>query len=241
MLNRRPNDSRKLSRLSVMMMAASAILLAWKFCDIALSPIFFLRSVVVENGHAAVRAAEVARLVSQFNSANLLAVDISSVRIAFEELPGVRVAEVFRDLPGRLRVRVEPQIPLARLSGGGLVNLHGEKFIGESAEPLPIFRGPESRVAEMAEFYHRANHLLKPIGIGVAQLTLSDGGAWKIFTREGWVINLGESEIGGRLARFANLYPQLRGRIAAARYFDLRYPRGVAVGGLVAYSGGKQQ
>ena len=120
MLNRRPNDSRKLSRLSAMMMAASAILLAWKFCDIALSPIFFLRSVVVENGHAAVRVAEVARLVSQFNSANLLAVDISSVRIAFEELPGVRVAEVFRDLPGRLRVRVEPQIPLARLSGGGL-------------------------------------------------------------------------------------------------------------------------
>jgi cell division protein FtsQ len=195
---------------------------------------FALRHLVVENGGAAVREAQVRTLIRKLPSRSLATLDLDEVRLFFENLPQVRTAEVFRELPNRLRVRVLPQRAFARFDGGGAVNVHGERIAAmNAADALPILRGPRERAAEMAEMLAVAKAALFPLGLGVNQVSLGAGGDWRIFTDGGFVLRLGAANPRSRLARFAALFAraQTLPAIANARYFDLRYPHGMAAGG----------
>src|SRR5918999_2982867 len=79
-------------------------------------------------------------------SGNLFAVDLAEVRAGVERLPWVRRVAVRRVWPGRLEVSVEEHVALARWGAGdemsALVNIHGERFLAVTMEPLPVFLAP---------------------------------------------------------------------------------------------------
>ena len=79
-----------------------------------------------------------------------------------------------------LEVTLVMHNPLAVWAGGGLVDMLGEHYEGESLEVLPVFKGASKRLAEqMTEFYDFAQKTLHPAGI--AQLQLDSNGSWMVF------------------------------------------------------------
>lgn len=169
---------------------------------------------------------------------NFFAVDLPAVRASLEALPWVRRAELRREWPDRLLVRLEEQVPFARWSDTQLVNTHGELFEAQSAEALPRFNGPPGSERELSMRYQNFAELLAPLSARIAQITLSPRRAWQLQLalpeQAPLTLMLGRADeeriVDKRLTRFVNAYPQMMLRLnRRIEYVDLRYPNGFAV------------
>ena len=81
----------------------------------------------------------------------------------------------------------------------------------------------------MARRYARFNEMLAPLGLGIAQITLSSRYAWQLRLKDGMVLELGREQMEERLARFVAAYPQYVATMKSpAKYVDLRYRNGFA-------------
>jgi cell division protein FtsQ len=70
---------------------------------------------------------------------------------------------------------------------------------------------------------------LAPLG-ALRELRLSARGAWQALLDSGMVLELGRSDMEARARRFVAAWPQASTHVAQARYADLRYPNGFALG-----------
>lgn len=171
-----------------------------------------------------------AAALKQFAGAGVLDLNVEEIRRVLENLPGTAEAVVRRG-PRSMTAELRPRRPLARWADGGLVGARGARYAGESAAPLPIFSGAETRTAEMAEFYDSARKILAKRGMALAQLDLSEVGDWRVVLENGVAVYLGRESPRARLRRFAEHYPAVAAMYARVETADMRYGRGFAVRG----------
>lgn len=196
------------------------------------SPLFPIRSVAVLTplGHASREAIE--RIVRREIDGNFFAARIGDMRLALEQVPWVRRAEVRRVWPDRLEIRLEEHVALARWAAGGAVNTHGERFDGTAGDDLPLFVGPEGSEAELAARYPRFARLVEPLGAPLERLVLTPRYAWQLRLANGLNVVLGrDAEVAEkRLERFVAAYEETVARLPGRHdYVDLRYANGFAV------------
>ena len=129
---------------------------------------FPLRAVQVDgdlqrNSVSTIRANAMPRLAGNFFS-----IDLARSRAAFESVPWVRRAEVRRQFPHTLRVRLEEHRAVAYWGNdadGRLLNQHGEIFeanVGEvEQEGLPRLVGPASQAAQVLAMYRLVRSALE--------------------------------------------------------------------------------
>ena len=201
------------------------------------SPVFLLRSIIVEGSLERVERREIVDALQGRVKGTFFTVDLESVRSLFESIPWVRHAELRRRWPDRLEVRIEEQVALARWSQGKkvqLVNSQGELFRGQSDDSLPLLAGPSGTESEVAERFLAFRNLLAPLGVEPRQVLLSPRMAWQLKLSNGLTVQLGrdseKDRVEDRLARFVLVYPQTVGGLRQrVDYVDLRYPNGFAV------------
>ncbi len=193
-------------------------------------PAFPLREVRITAEPTFVQRAEIEAVVRRELHGNFFTLDLARARRGFEAIPWVRKADVRRQWPDRLDVTLEEHVPLARWGTLGLVNVHGEVFSAPYEGRLPVFNGPNGAAKEMAIQYAYFKRSLEPIGREPVLVNVSARRAWSIRLDGGLALELGRSDIEGRLARFVQNYAQaatLLGR--RMDYVDLRYANGFAV------------
>jgi cell division protein FtsQ len=194
------------------------------------SSAFGLRQVELHGALAQVTREEVAELVRREVRGNLVTLDLAAARAAFEKLPWVRTAVLRRHWPGRLEVRLEEHVALARWGEAALVNTHGELFHAPFAGELPVFGGPPEAAKEIAIQYEYFRSALAAIGRKPQYVSVSSRRAWRIRLDEGTVLELGREHVEARLARFVAVFGRTVGRLnRRIDYIDLRYPNGFAV------------
>ncbi len=234
------DDAEALNALSNALYALGAFLLAYVvFNGIAQLPVFALREIRLTGDLVHVSPERAKDIAKRELRGNFFTVDLGAARGAFEQLPWVRRAEVRRQWPDRLIVKLEEQVALARWNGGNdeaLVNVHGEVFAGamdaarSEDEELPVFSGPAGSAAEIAQRYAAFRQQLAAIGHAPARIEISPRGAWSIRLASGLLLQLGRAEIESRLAKFVASYDQSIGRfVRQLDYVDLRYANGFAV------------
>ncbi len=192
-------------------------------------PAFALRSVQLDNVPQRVDRMQLETAVRESLRGKFFTVNQDQARQSIEKLPWVRRVSVRRHFPWQLDVTLEEHTALARWNGTALVNSEGEVFFAKDADALPEFSGPDGAAAEMAQRYARFSELLGPLGLDVAQITLSSRHAWQLRLKDGAVLELGREQIEERLERFAAAYPQYLAALKApAKFVDLRYRNGFA-------------
>jgi cell division protein FtsQ len=165
-------------------------------------------------------------------SGNFFAADLGGIRARVERLPWVRQVAVRRVWPGRLEISIEEHVALARWGDDGLVNTHGERFLGKTQEALPSFIGPAGTQAEVARRYARFSAIVAPLGTKVERVVLSARHAWQLRLANGLHLALGRDPEAAevRLKSFVAAYPAtLSAGGRRYEYVDLRYPNGFAV------------
>jgi cell division protein FtsQ len=232
-------DARLLNACAGTLAALAAVALLYAaFAALGRAVLFPLRELEVLGTPAHTTRVEIERAVAGFGG-DFFTADLDALRARLERLPWVRRVEVRRIWPGRLVVRLEEHVALARWGEAGLVNVHGELFAGrlppEVAAQLPLLAGPAGSEAEVARRYRRFGEILRPLDDSPERVILTARRAWQLRTAGGLEIELGrdrQEPVEARLARFVAAHPATLGRLARAaqpRLVDLRYPDGFAL------------
>ncbi|GAB1408483.1 cell division protein FtsQ/DivIB [Thermomonas brevis] len=158
------------------------------------------------------------------------AVELDEIQKAVSALPWVEHAEVRKQWPDVLEVRIDEHRPVAHWGEGRLLSEAGRVFPAAGLRVpagLPRLDGPDARASEVMALYEEARNRLP----GVRGVTLDRRGSWSIQLGNGTQVVLGRSDPSARLARFAPLLPRLvaqRPRQALVRA-DLRYTNGFSL------------
>jgi cell division protein FtsQ len=201
------------------------------------SPVFALRSIRIQGELGHVTRGQIVDSLQGRVAGTFFTADVESIRAMFQTIPWVRRAEVRRQWPNRLDVRLEEQVALARwgqASEGRLVNVHGEAFQGTIEGDLPQFAGPAGSEQEVARRYASFRELLAPLALEPRTVALSQRLSWQLKLSNGLTLQLGRDNdkdpLRERLARFVEVYPGAIGRLPLRLdYVDLRYPNGFAL------------
>lgn len=224
----------------LLFVAGAAALLVAAAIGVARLPLFPIRHVVVVNELHEVKRDDIAQALGNRLRGNFFSISLDAVRQSLEQLSWVRRAEVRRQWPATLEVRIEEHQPVAfwGQGTGELVNSRGEIFTAALGapppEPLPILAGPTSFVPEMLGYYRQAEELLRAVGRRPRVLNVSPRLALQIRLDDGMLVELGRQQskapIRERLERFVEFYPAV---LSAAKkrpeVVDMRYPKGFAL------------
>lgn len=175
------------------------------------------------------RHADLDALSHAIQAAPPASVTLASVREAARRVPWVREATVRRRFPDAVEITFEAHEAVARWNDHELLNRHGEAFTAADASDLPRLRGPDGSGARMLAEHAALAKTLAPLG-ALRELRLSARGAWQALLDTGMVLELGRAEMQARAQRFVAAWPQASARVGPARYADLRYPNGFALG-----------
>ena len=196
------------------------------------SPLSPMREVVVVSELKKTTRQEIESAVRAVPGGNFFAYSLPLLRASLESLPWVRRAELRRVWPGRVELRLEEHVALARWGDDALVNTQGEKFSGKTDALLPLFIAPAGTESEVARRYRRFARLAAPLGADLERVVLTPRLAWQLRLSNGLHLMLGRDadQAEARLARFVDAHPASLGRIARRHeVVDLRYPNGFAL------------
>jgi cell division protein FtsQ len=171
--------------------------------------------------------------VRPYTQRGFFAVRLADAQAAVAKLPWVERAEVRKQWPDVLIVRVVEHRPFAWWGDDRLLSERGKIFPAAGiAVPkgLPKFDGPESASADLVAFYNEARAMFASTGIDIVTLRIDARGSRSMALSTGAELLLGRDDPRLRLARFARLWPQLQAqsprRLSKA---DLRYTNGFAL------------
>lgn len=177
--------------------------------------------------------------VRRHASGNFFAVDLERVRNAAEAMPWVHRAEVRRQWPGTLQVRVHEQTPIARWGEHAWLNEQGRVIElpgAYSAPGLPRLAGPAGHEQEVLARFREWREILAAAGIALEGLELSERRSWRASMRpeglSGAPIDLvvGTERPRSRIERFTRVWHQgLDAEASRVARVDLRYPNGFAL------------
>jgi len=231
------DDARQLNAIAAGLASIAVLMLlcggaAWA----ARQPAFDFREVVIRGSLERASAAHLEAVIRGELEGTLFTLNFEGARASLSRVQWVRSVTLRRLWPQRLEVTIEEHVPLARWSGGGLVNVQGEVFIADYNGELPRFEGPDGRSPNLTARFREWSEALEPVALSVAALRLSPRGGWHIDAEGGAgtiAIELPHDDATARLVHFVAVYDRTIGALARSRtqveHVDLRYRNGFAV------------
>lgn len=193
-----------------------------------------VRELRVEGTFQRVTPIQIEAAVADAREAGFMTVDLGALRERVQQIDWVDRANVGRQWPDTLIVRVTEHQAAARWGESGLLNVRGELFTESSQHAfpeLPSLAGPPGTERDVARRYLAVRGKLAEAGLALESLGLDERGAWRLVLRSGQEIRLGRRDIDERLYRFFDVVaPALAADLKRVEYVDLRYTNGFAVG-----------
>lgn len=227
---RRPgiNWGRAFSPLVTLAVVAALLLGARVFLD---HPV---RNLHMQGSFGRVTPVEVQAAMAPGLQDSFLSVDLVELRGLVEALDWVRQAQVARQWPDTLVIRVTEHQVAARWGDTALISREGEVFASESRHvfpELPRLAGPPATEQRVVERYLELRRLLGTANLTLAAMSVDERGSWRMQLQGGQTIRIGREDVEQRLDRFFRLAaPLLRNEFDGVGHVDMRYTNGFSVG-----------
>jgi cell division protein FtsQ len=176
-----------------------------------------------------VPAEQLRAVVLPYAHAGFFAVKLKDAQDAIERLPWVESAQVRKQWPDVLEVRVTEHKPFARWGTDRMLSEQGRLFATPARlrdVRLPQLGGPDSQTGEVVALYNESRALFAPTGLDVQRLEMDARGSWSLGLSNGLSIIVGRDDARARLQRFARVLPQLLDPQLPIERADLRYTNG---------------
>jgi cell division protein FtsQ len=174
--------------------------------------------------------------VRPYLNAGFFGLEVGKIRNELRGVPWIADANVQREWPGTVRIKIFERQPLATWQGKGIIDTEGKLFFPTTlanVNGLPEFVGQQNAVDAMVDTYLLMMATLKPIGLAVKKLELMPDHGWRAMLDNEINIIVGHKEIEERLKRFVWAYNSLQNGSQGEqkiRVVDLRYTNGLSVG-----------
>tara|TARA_B100000700_G_scaffold200940_1_gene221109 strand:+ start:19951 stop:20751 length:801 start_codon:yes stop_codon:yes gene_type:complete len=205
-----------------------------KFVNYIDRPITKIR---IKNQWSYVDGEEIKKVVSTKMGTGFFRFDLRGMKHDLESLPWVDEATINRLWPDTVSFNLREQVAIAYWNNEGLLNPKGEIFTPTNLSQvtgIPHLKGPDGSQLEIMEQFEAFNKILKPSGLKLSGIRLSDRGSWNLTVNDSIHITVGRSKLNSRLERFIKLY-KTNGFNEDYRNseIDLRYENGIAAKKLV--------
>ncbi len=219
---------RALSPVAMLAVVAAMLLAARVFLD---HPV---RNLHMEGSFQRVTPVEVQAAMAPGLQDSFLTANLAELRGLVESLDWVKRAQVARQWPDTLVIRVTEHQVAARWGDSSLISREGEIFAGESRymfPELPHLAGPANTERRVVERYLELQGLLGAANLTLAALSIDERGSWRMQLQGGQTIRIGRSDVEQRLDRFFHLAaPLIRNEFEQVSHVDMRYTNGFSVG-----------
>ena len=174
---------------------------------------------------------EVESQLEKLELPSFVGANVQTIRDAVEAIPWVARAQVRKEWPNILRIAVEEREAIGRWNKTWLLSANGEKFFAQAPDlALPTLAGPKGNHTTVLNRYDAVQAMIKPLGLAVQNIVLSERNAWTILLDNGLELNLGREDIEKRVETFIRYYPALKDQHGdSLEYLDFRYETGIAV------------
>jgi cell division protein FtsQ len=194
---------------------------------------FRVRNVLVE-GRVETKSGDVLAALKAERGAPLLDIDVAAAKARLEGLPWIKSAEVERQLPDTLRVKVEERKPFALWQLGqrlSVIDREGVVIVKDNVgrfadRPLVVGEGAERRAAEILDLVASEPAISKAVDAAV----LVSGRRWNLRLKGGIEVRLPEEGMDAAWHRLARMERETRLLNKAITAIDLRQPDRVIVG-----------
>ena len=194
---------------------------------------FRVRNVLVE-GRVETKSGDVLAALKAERGAPLLDIDVAAAKARLEGLPWIKSAEVERQLPDTLRVKVEERKPFALWQLGqrlSVIDREGVVIVRDNVgrfadRPLVVGEGAERRAAEILDLVASEPAISKAVDAAV----LVSGRRWNLRLKGGIEVRLPEEGMDAAWHRLARMERETRLLNKAITAIDLRQPDRVIVG-----------
>lgn len=199
------------------------------------SPQYFPVEVIrIAGPFVEVKQEQVKTLLDGHFAGSFFTVSLERMEKAFLSLPWVRDVSISRQWPDAMRITFREKEVVAHWGQKGFLTSMGEVFYPlkyERSDRWPDLSGPSGQEKVVWSHYQAMNQALKPLGLELKSLVLSERHSWTARLRTGQTLYFGKNRLFSRLARFRILFKKdLREKVSHVAYVDLRYPNGIAVG-----------
>ena len=187
----------------------------------------------VENQWNYVDSEDIKKAASTRMGVGFFRFDLKGMKFDLESLPWIDEAVINRLWPDTISFHLREQVAIAYWNNEGLLNPKGEIFTPTNLNKVtrvPYLKGPDGSQLQIMEQFEAFNKILKPSGLRLSGIKLSDRGSWNLIVNDSMFITVGRSELNDRLERFLRFYKK-NGFNEDFRYseIDLRYGNGIAV------------
>ncbi|WP_194756278.1 cell division protein FtsQ/DivIB [Aliidiomarina indica] len=160
--------------------------------------------------------------------------DVDDIRERIEQLPWIYSASIRKEWPGRLRIYVVEQQPVAVWNQNYVMNQQGDVFSADAEAirgQVPLLEGPESAHQDVLEQYRQMSELLRIADMRITRVQLSERYSLRVWLDNDIELRLGREARLERIQRFMDLYPVIQSESSKpVKYADLRYDTGIAIG-----------
>ena len=176
------------------------------------------------------------RLILRKTVERVLQTDVSlnprAIVRELSQLGWIGTARVRRSWPDSIDVFVERETIVARWGNQSYLTQAGKvvELGGVRMNDLPILRTSTSDSEAAMKLYRMIARASGKLGLQIRELNESSLSHWTISFQNGLNIELGASDILGRVDRFLAVYEHvIKGNESAALHIDARYNNGIAV------------
>jgi cell division protein FtsQ len=147
--------------------------------------------------------------------------------------PWVKSVEVRKVWPNTLELNVQERQPWLRLNEGKIISKEGvvfEPFSIEGFDDLPHLVGKFGSVDDLLSMYSFFNNKMPIDGYQINRLVYTDTKGWVMTLENKIQLIVGKNNLAERLERFSAVVEEIKRSEKKARYIDMRYQSGLAVG-----------
>ena len=166
--------------------------------------------------------------------------DLNSVESSLKDISWVKSTSIRRVWPHEIEVNIEAYKPVAVWQAGGFLSSDGQVFeanVGDAQKnKLLVTEGPAEASKLVADFIPKFTEWLKPMGLTMSKLSLSERYSWRVVLTNGLEIEFGREdtptvleERARRLQQSAKFVLDNISANESRGYIDLRYPNGFAM------------
>ena len=190
---------------------------------------------IVVEGARRLSEEEVAELLRPEHE-SMFSLDLEKAVASLEASPWIRTAEVRKEMPGRVRVRITEREPVALLDRGG--RLHYVDGEGQTIEGLHSDEAPFLPLITGKGAYPVPDSVMELVYVLASRKVMARCESLEILVRDGKslvmnidgiVVKLGDGDFSRKLDRWFAIEPEILKRKVEVDHVDLRYSNKVIV------------